>query len=81
VIKDKHTGLSSKYGFAEFTSHKIAEKFMQENNGKPMPNAHNKYFKIKWASYGGGVKPNTITSTFNVKNTSKFRKYPFILAI
>ena len=36
---------------------------MIQFNNKPMPNSVNKYFKIKWASYGGGVKPSNITST------------------
>lgn len=63
VIKDKQTGLSLKYGFLEFDSHGSAQIFMQENNGKMFPNIPHKYFKIKWATYGGGVKPGSIIPT------------------
>lgn len=28
-----------------------------------IPNTPNKYFKIKWASYGGGIKPSNINLT------------------
>ena len=62
VIKDKQTGLSLKYGFLEFDTHRNAEKFMQDYHGKQIPNTTHKYFKIKWASYGGGVKPTSISS-------------------
>jgi hypothetical protein len=41
----------------------VAEKFLQELNGKPIPNAIGKYFKLKWAAYGGGVKPGSISLT------------------
>ena len=63
VIRDKQTGLSLKYGFLEFDSHRNAEKFMVEQNGKPFPNMPHKFLKIKWASYGGGVKPVNIAAS------------------
>lgn len=28
-----------------------------------IPNTPNKYFKLKWASYGGGVKPGNMNLT------------------
>jgi len=60
VIKDKTTGTPAKYGFIEFTSHLIAEKFLNEFNGKLIPNVANKHFKLKWGSFGGGVKPSNM---------------------
>lgn len=45
---------------------------MQEFNNKPIPNAPNKYFKIKWASYGGGVKPHNVTPSINTNEISVY---------
>jgi RNA recognition motif-containing protein len=63
VIKDKATGTPAKYGFIEFTSHQIAEKFLNEYNGKLIPNIPNKHFKLKWGTFGGGVKPSNLNLT------------------
>lgn len=63
LIKDKATGLPSKYGFIEFTTRDIATNFYQNYNNRQINNT-NKYvcdkfrsFKLNWAAYGGSSKP------------------------
>ena len=42
------------YGFVEFPDWQTARDVFLSLNGKKIP-ASNKYFKLNWASHGGGV--------------------------
>lgn len=40
LIKDKTTGLPSKYGFIEFTTHDVASNFYQNYNNRQINNTN-----------------------------------------
>lgn len=55
LIKDKQTNKPVGYGFVEFQDYEIARDVFQTLNGKEIPGHKNRYFKLNWASHGGGV--------------------------
>ncbi|CAA7048040.1 unnamed protein product [Microthlaspi erraticum] len=55
VIRNKHTCMSEGYGFVEFISHDVADKVLQELNGKTMPTT-DQPFRLNWASFSTGEK-------------------------
>ncbi|KEH40058.1 polyadenylate-binding protein RBP47C [Medicago truncatula] len=55
VIRNKHSGISEGYGFAEFFSHATAEKVLQNYAGILMPNA-DQAFRLNWATFSTGDK-------------------------
>ena len=55
LIKDKQKGVPVGYGFVEFQDFRTAKEVFQALNGKMIPCSKNKYFKLNWASHGGGA--------------------------
>lgn len=55
LIRDKQKGTPVGYGFVEFQDYRTAKEVFQALNGKLIPGSRNKYFKLNWASHGGGA--------------------------
>lgn len=55
LIRDRQTGKPMGYGFVEFQDYDTARDVFTELNGKRVPGSTNKFFKLNWASHGGGV--------------------------
>ena len=54
------------YGFIEFETHEEASIVLKSLNGKPMPNAQNKVFKLNWASYQNKNNNNPNATEFSI---------------
>ncbi|KAK8971250.1 Polyadenylate-binding protein RBP47 [Platanthera guangdongensis] len=65
VIRNKVTGQSEGYGFVEFCTHAVAEKFLHAFNGRLMPNAEHP-FRLNWASFSVGDKRVDVTSDHSI---------------
>jgi RNA recognition motif-containing protein len=57
IIRNKATGYSEGYGFAEFVDRATAERALRALNGTPMPSAHQN-FRLNWATFGVGARSN-----------------------
>lgn len=55
LIRDKVKGTPLGYGFVEFPDTNTAKDVFNELNGKRVPGSQNRFFKLNWASHGGGV--------------------------
>jgi len=55
LIRDKVKGTPLGYGFVEFPDTQTAQDVFTELNGKRVPGSQNRFFKLNWASHGGGV--------------------------
>jgi RNA recognition motif-containing protein len=55
LIRDKAKNTPVGYGFVEFEDFRTAKEVLQELNGKRIPNQTDKFFKLNWASHGGGA--------------------------
>ena len=55
LIRDRVSGKPMGYGFVEFQDNATARDVFTELNGKRVPGSSNKFFKLNWASHGGGV--------------------------
>jgi RNA recognition motif-containing protein len=51
LIRDKATYLPQGYGFVEFSSHAVAKLIFDNYNGKPIPAAPGKIYRLNWASH------------------------------
>lgn len=51
------------YGFVEFPDSNTAKDVFNELNGKRIPGSQNRFFKLNWASHGGGVARATPLNT------------------
>ena len=54
IIRNKQTGYSEGYGFADFADRASAESALRALNGVPMPSAAPQTFRLNWASFGVG---------------------------
>lgn len=54
------------YGFIEFDNHEEANAALKSLNGKPMPSAPNKVFKLNWASYQNKSNNNPNATEFSI---------------
>ena len=55
LIRDKVKGTPVGYGFVEFPDWQTARDVFQTLNGEEIPGTNKRYFKLNWASHGGGV--------------------------
>lgn len=55
LIKDKVSNKPVGYGFVEFQDYETARDVFTTLNGKKIPGHENRFFKLNWASHGGGV--------------------------
>jgi hypothetical protein len=51
LIRDKATNIPQGYGFIEFSSHVVAKLTFDNYNGKPIPAAPGKMYRLNWASH------------------------------
>ena len=66
LIRDKTSMTMMGYGFIEFESHEEASAALKSLNGKEMPSAPNKVFKLNWASYQNKSNNNPNATDFSI---------------